>query len=244
MMLDMRRRSASSTDGSSGCNEAVVNMTEPKDFLLDEADEFRYFAPKTWFFWRGIIINFCLFCLIGHWLEIPYCMFMDWAFHVVADDYAVWSDPLWVPYWVYGVGTVVITLTLFPLKIHILEQRKTMIGAVIQFFVTAVVACALLELVIGLMINQPDATGKYPFWDNSMLPFNIFGQAWLVNDVILGLVSAFYVFIAFPFIQRAFSLLKPRTANRLFVFVLVFFAIVCFLAYVVPHIPGLLEFLT
>ena len=149
-------------------------MAALSSFKLHEADEFRYFAPKTWFFWRGVIINFCVFCLVGHWLEIPYCMFMDWAFHVVADDYDVWTDPLWVPYWVYGLGTVFITLSLLPLKIHILEQRKTMWGAVLQFFVIAVVVCALLELVIGLLINQPDATGHYPFWDNSALPLNIF----------------------------------------------------------------------
>ena len=71
-------------------------MAALSSFKLHEADEFRYFTPKTWFFWRGVIINFCVFCLVGHWLEIPYCMFMDWAFHVVADDYDVWTDPLWV----------------------------------------------------------------------------------------------------------------------------------------------------
>ncbi len=219
-------------------------MTEFKDFALTEDDERKYFAPKTWFFWRGIIICFCLFSLVGHWLEIPYCMFMDWAFGVVEDDYDVWTDPLWVPYWVYGVGTAVITLTLFPLKIHIMEQRKTMVGAIIQYFVIAVAACAVLELVLGLIFNQPDATGKYPFWDNSVLPFNIFGQAWLVNDVILGLVSVFYVFVAFPFIQKAFSVIKPRTAHHLFIFVLIFTAFICVLTYVVPLIPDLYDFLT
>ena len=217
---------------------------QASDFLISEADEFRYFTPSTWFFWRGVIINFCIFCLVGHWLEIPYCMFMDWAFHVVADDYDVWTAPLWVPYWVYGFGSVIITLVLYPLKIHILEQRKSLIGAVVQFFIAAVAICALLELVIGLMINQPDATGKYPFWDNSILPLNIFGQAWLVNDAILGLVASFYVFIIFPFTQRAFSLLKPRTNNRIFVFTVVFFLIVCVLSYAVPLFPDLYNALT
>lgn len=188
-------------------------MAALSSFKLHEADEFRYFTPKTWFFWRGVIINFCVFCLVGHWLEIPYCMFMDWAFHVVADDYDVWTDPLWVPYWVYGLGTVFITLTLLPLKIHILEQRKTMWGAVLQFFVIAVVICALLELVIGLLINQPDATGHYPFWDNSALPLNIFGQAWLVNDIILGIIAALYVFIIFPSLSARFRCISRVRAT-------------------------------
>ena len=216
-------------------------MAALSSFKLHEADEFRYFTPKTWFFWRGVIINFCVFCLVGHWLEIPYCMFMDWAFHVVADDYDVWTDPLWVPYWVYGLGTVFITLTLLPLKIHILEQRKTMWGAVLQFFVIAAVICALLELVIGLLINQPDATGHYPFWDNSALPLNIFGQAWLVNDIILGIIAALYVFVIFPFTQRALSLLKPSTCDLIFLFVLIFFGAVCIFSYAVPHFPMLYD---
>lgn len=220
-------------------------MKDAKAFMLTEVDEVKYFAPKTWIFWRGVIICFCLFCLVGHWMEIPYVMTMDFLFHVVEDDYAVWDDPLWVPYWVYGFGTVIATLTLFPLKIYILEHRRTMVGAILQYFVVAVLIAAVLELVIGLMINQPDPiTGKYPFWDNSVLPFNIFNQAWAVNDVLLGLVSLFYVFVVFPFIQKAFMLINQRTANRLFVFVIVFFLFCCFLTYVVPHIPDLYNFLT
>lgn len=215
-------------------------MTEFKDFMLTEDDERKYFAPKTWFFWRGVIICFCLMCLVGHWLEIPYCMFMDWAFNVVEDDYDVWTDPLWVPYWVYGVGSAVITLTLFPLKIHIMEQRKTMWGAVLQYFIIAVTACAVLELGFGLMFNLPDETGQYPFWDNSVLPLNIFGQAWLVNDIVLGLVSLLYVFFIFPFVQKAFSVIKPRTAHYIFILVLVIFALACVLSYAIPHLPMLL----
>ena len=57
---------------------------------LTEKDEIGYFAPRTWDFWRALIVCFCLCCILGHWLEMPYCWLMDRLFGIVADDYAVW----------------------------------------------------------------------------------------------------------------------------------------------------------
>ena len=79
---------------------------------LTEKDEIGYFAPRTWDFWRALIVCFCLCCILGHWLEMPYCWLMDRLFGIVADDYAVWTDPWYHPYWVYGFGAVFVTLLL------------------------------------------------------------------------------------------------------------------------------------
>ena len=40
-------------------------------------DEIGYFAPRTWAFWRSLIVALCVFSIVGHWLEIPYCIFME-----------------------------------------------------------------------------------------------------------------------------------------------------------------------
>ena len=77
---------------------------------LTEKDEIGYFAPRTWDFWRALIVCFCLCCILGHWLEMPYCWLMDRLFGIVADDYAVWTDPWYHPYWVYGCGAASMTL--------------------------------------------------------------------------------------------------------------------------------------
>lgn len=194
-------------------------------------DEIGYFMPKTWAFWRSLIVCFFLFSIVGHWLEIPYCWFMNECFGVVDADYAVWTDPWWHPYWVYGFGAVVMTLVIEPLKEGIVLKRKTLWGALLETFVIAVLLAMVMELVIGWFINQPDEFGKYPFWDNSEMPLNIFGQAWLVNDVCIGLMAMLYLWVFYPLICNVFSVMKPRTANIVFALVIVAFAALIFSSY-------------
>lgn len=208
-----------------------IDASTVKKFFLTKNDERSYFSPKTWFFWRGIIMYFFIFSVVGHWLEIPYCLSMHALFGIVENDYAVWTDPLYAPYWVYGVGTVIITLIMLPLKMNMLKRRKTMWGACLEFFVIAVVLCAAMETIIGFMINQPDAAGEYPFWNNSILPFNILGQGWLVNDIILGLVAVLYTWVAFPFCQKLMGFASHKVANGIFVGVLIGAVITCVLTY-------------
>lgn len=196
-------------------------------------DEIGYFAPKTWGFWRSVIASFCIFTIVGHWLEIPYCMFMDYFFGIVADDYAVWTDPWYHPYWVYGFGSVAITFLIEPLKESIVKRRRTLAGALLETFITCVTITAVLELVIGLMINQPDSTGKYPFWDNSGLPLNIFGQAWLVNDIVIGFVAVIYVWVLYPLVCEGFILLKSeRKANLVLAIIVIVFLGCCTASYI------------
>lgn len=202
-----------------------------KRFMLNQSDEVGYFKPKTWAFWRGIIMYFFIFSIVGHWMELPYCHFMDIAFGIVEEDYAAKLDPWYIPYWVYGVGTAIITLIMLPLKVNIVKRRKTLIGAAIEFLLIAILLCAAMETVIGLLINQPDHLGEYPFWDNSQLPLNILGQGWLVNDIGLGFVSLLYVWVIFPFLQKVMDMLSHKHANMIFVVVMVLMVIVCVLSY-------------
>ena len=190
-----------------------------------EKDEIGYFAPRTWDFWRALIVCFCLCCILGHWLEMPYCWLMDRLFGIVADDYAVWTDPWYHPYWVYGFGAVFMTLLIEPLKERLILHRKTLWGAFLESLVIAILAAMVLELVMGWLINQPDPmTGEYPFWDNSQLPLNIFGQAWLVNDFFIGLVAMIYVWVIFPLVCEGFSRLSPKAANVAFALIIIGFA--------------------
>ena len=127
--------------------------------------------------------------LAGHALELPYCSSMDALFDIVEDDYAVFIDPWYVPYWVYGFGALGMTFVLEPLKERIIARRKTLAGALAEMFVIAVFLSMAMELAFGLLVNQPDATGTYPYWDNSKLPLNVLQQAWLVNDVFIGFAA-------------------------------------------------------
>lgn len=117
------------------------------------------------------------------------------------------------------------TLLIEPLKERLILHRKTLWGAFLESLVIAILAAMVLELVMGWLINQPDpTTGEYPFWDNSQLPGNVFGQAWLVNDFFIGLVAMIYVWVIFPLVCEGFSRLSPKAANVAFALIIVGFA--------------------
>jgi len=160
-------------------------------------------------------------------MEIPYCLFMDWAFGIVDDDSLVFADPMY-PFLVYGFAAVGAALVLVPLRDWMRLHRPTFARAVIDFFMLAVIASMLGELIMGWMLNQPDPyTGLYPLWDNSYLPGNIFGQAWIVNDVLLGALVTLYVWVLYPALVKLVSFVPPRYGWPVTIVVVVSFVILC-----------------
>lgn len=198
------------------------------------------FKPKTLNFWKSLIICFCLLCILGHWLEYGYCIFMDSVFHIVDSDYPVWSDPIYHPYWVYGFGAVFMTLAIEPLKEKIITKRKTIIGAILETLLIAIIISMLLELVFGLLVNQPNEFGIYPYWDNSKLPGNILGQAWIVNDIFIGIGACIYVWIIYPLIYKIFESLKPFASNTIFIIIIIIFLCCCGISYTQLITAGIL----
>lgn len=192
-----------------------------------------FFAPRTWAFWRAVITCFCACCLIGHWLEFPYCWLTNSLFNCVDDDYALYIDPWFHPYWCYGFGAVGMTLFLEPTKRWFVRRHKTMLGAVGESYGWAVVLAMLMEWGAGVLVNQPDATGHYPYWDNSQLPLNVGGQAWLVNDVFIGLVAIVYLWLMFPLVCKGYERLGRKRANLVFGLVVAVFAACCVVSYTI-----------
>ena len=193
--------------------------------LLSKEDELHGYAPDSFAFWRNLAVYFCVFSVLGHWLEIAYCSFMN-LFGIVDADSLVWDDPMY-PFLVYGVGVAVCVLFLVPLKTRLVERCRTLAGAGVRFFLVTVVICMLMELAMGFMLNQPDAAGVYPLWDNSQLPLNILSQAWLVNDVALGAVAMLYTWAVYPLCQKALAKLPLRVMNALAAVVVVGFVVLC-----------------
>ena len=145
-------------------------------------------------------------------------------------DSLVWDDPFY-PFLVYGIGTVVCTLVLMPLKIRLVARQRTLLRAGIQFYLVTVVVCLLMELVMGLMLNQPDAAGTYPLWDNSELPLNILGQAWLVNDLALGAVAMLYTWVIYPLCQKVLAKPPIRVMNTIAALIIGGFIVLCFVKF-------------
>ena len=171
---------------------------------------------------------FCVFSVLGHWMEIVYCSFMN-VFGIVDADSLVWDDPMY-PFLVYGVGVVVCALVLMPLKTALVARCATLVSAGIQFFAVTVVAHACHGTGRGFVLAlncQPNAAGEYPLWDNSQLPFNILGQAWLVNDLALAAVAMLYTWIVYPLCQKALGKLPLRVMNLLAAVVVIGFVVLC-----------------
>lgn len=192
--------------------------------VLTKEDELRGYAPDTFSFWRNLAMYFCVFSVVGHWLEIIYCSFMN-IFGIVDPDSLVWDDPFY-PFLVYGIGTVVCSLMLVPIKVTLLKHNSSG-RALIIFFAVTVIVCMLMELAMGFMLNQPDPTGEYPLWDNSDLPLNILGQAWLINDIVLGVVALLYTWLIYPLCNKAVARLGSAVANVLAVSIVLGFMVLC-----------------
>lgn len=176
-------------------------------------------------FWRNLAVYFCVFSVAGHWMEIAYCSFMN-LFGIVDEDSLVWADPLY-PFLVYGVGVAVCAIALVPLKERLLARRRTRWGAGAEFYLIAVVACLVMELVMGLLLNQPNELGEYPLWDNSVLPLNVLGQAWLVNDLALGAVAMLYTWAVYPLCERALAKVPARVMDAVALATVAGFAVLC-----------------
>ncbi|OUO91108.1 hypothetical protein B5F40_04815 [Gordonibacter sp. An230] len=194
--------------------------------LLVREDELYGYAPDTFAFWRNLAVYFCVFSVLGHWMEIAYCLFMDVCFGIVEDDSLVWDDPMY-PFLVYGVGVAVCAVVLVPLRGRLVAVRRTLVGAGVQFYLISVLVCLAMELAMGLMLNLPDAAGEYPLWDNSELPFNVFGQAWLVNDAALASVATLYTWVVYPLCQKLLAKVPLRLMNVLAAAVVACFAALC-----------------
>ena len=174
---------------------------------------------------------FCVDNVAGHVLESLYCKVMDKCFGIIDDSYAVTFDPWYHPYWVYGFGGLAMTLIFEPLKEGIIARHRSMPGAVLETYAIAVLASMGMELGFGLLVNQPDENGNYPYWDNSKLPLNVFKQAWLVNDLVMGAVTVVRAWLTYPLFCKGMSRLSERTANAAFAATVGVFAAACTSSY-------------
>ena len=143
-----------------------------------------------------MIIFFCIFSVLGHLVEYPYCWVGMRFFGTLDPTDEVLANPF-KPFFVYGVGIVLCCIFLEPLREWLLKRCPKRWQALVLFFVICVFIGMTFELGQGHLQNQP-VNGEYPLWDVSDYPGNIMGQAWIVNDVLLGLLFTFIVWVILP----------------------------------------------
>lgn len=190
-----------------------------------QSEEKNFFNLRKWSFWRDAIIYFCVFCVVGHWMEAGFCTLIKWG--IVPGIYdptsQIWSDWLY-PFPVYGFGTMACILVLFPIK-NVLQKsiKRKWTPLVISFLINTLI-CTAIELVLGLLQNQP-VNGVYPLWDYSNMFCNFMGQVCLQNSLAFGGVSTLMTWVVYPSLEGQMSKLNNQIANILFIVILVFFLI-------------------
>ena len=222
---------------------AKAVLTQPFDAEVKQrelAKDLDCYQPRTWAFWRNIIIYFCVFSVVGHWMEAAYCTLI--RFGMIPGTYdpnsQIWSDWLY-PFIVYGFGAVACVLLLYPVK-NFLEKRirSRVVPLLISFVVNALV-CTTIELVMGLMVNQPGPDGKLPLWDYSDMFCNFMGQVCLQNAIAFGVVATLMTWVIYPALEQLLSKVPRDGMNIAFIAVTVGFCILIFLYYVNVALPDL-----
>ena len=213
---------------------AKAILTVPLDLetsKIDTSKEDEFFAPKKWPFWRNLAIYFCIFSIVGHWMEAAYCTLI--RFGLIPGTYdpnsQIWHDWLY-PFAVYGFGAVACVLLLFPIKSFLQKHiKKTYISIALSFVINASV-CTIIELIMGLLLNTPpNADGVLPLWDYSNMFCNFMGQICLQNAVAFGVISTLMTWFIYPQLELEISKISKDYMNIIFVIVVVFFIFLNFL---------------
>lgn len=204
-------------------------------------EEKGFFKLKTFAFWRNLIIYFCVFSVVGHWMEAAYCTLIKYG--LIPGTYdpnsQIWSDWLY-PFMVYGFGFTACVLLLFPLKNWMQKKLKGSAAPLVLSFVANALVCTAIELTMGLMLNTPAGPdGKLPLWDYSDIPFNFMGQVCLQNALAFGMVATLMVWVVYPGLEKLIGRLPRDVMNIVFVGVVVGFIVLYFLYYINVQLPDL-----
>lgn len=193
-------------------------------------EEEKLWNLKSPVFWRNLVLYFCIFSVVGHWMEWSVCWLIRWG--IVPGTYdpnsGIWHDML-NPFFVYGAAFVIIGLILFPLKNWLMKVCKGKLPvALLASFVINTLFCAAIELVLGFTANMPPdpVTGKLPLWDYSDMAFNFMGQICLLNTTFFGVMATLMTWLVYPAMEKAFSNIPKDIMNMITVVVVLFFVLV------------------
>ena len=185
--------------------------------------------PKDPIFWRNLLLYFCIFSVVGHWMEWGVCWLIRWG--IVPGEYdpnsGIWHDML-NPFFVYGAAVVFIGLLLFPIKNWLQKKTPNIVVAIILSFIVNTLFCAIIELAMGLVLNTPPdpVTGHLPLWDYNNMAFNFMGQICLLNTSFFGVMATLITWLVYPNMERAFRRIPHDIMNVVSVVVVVFFILV------------------
>lgn len=183
-------------------------------------------SPKQLAYWRNMVIYYCIFSVVGHWMEAAFCMgiALGWfAGDPGWDNTSLWRDWLY-PFPPEGVGFVVCAMFLYPIKCWFQEHVHIPALPLALSFVVNGCFCSAIELCFGLAQNADHA-----LWDYSTMPFNFMGQVCLQNALLFGVASTLITWVIYPFLERLVDRVPRDIMGIATVAILVAYAILQFL---------------
>lgn len=178
--------------------------------------------PNELVFWRNLIMYYCIFALVGHWMEAGFGMLIRWGIvsgTYTPSDYSLWEEWFY-PFPTEGFGFVMCVVLLYPARRWLQAHIHDRITPFVLSFLLNSFVCGAIEFFLGLVVNA-----QLQLWDYSDLPFNIMGQVCLQNSLCFGVISTAIVWIVYPLIERVVGRTSKDVMNVIFVGIVAFYAL-------------------
>jgi hypothetical protein len=187
---------------------------------IDLPKDDEYWTPYKFSFWRHLTIYAFSAAFLSHFFELVYCLIAK-AFGDTSSPPGVFENYL-EPYWIYGFAIIILVLLIHPLKFLVKKESSNGTVEIILTFVITSIIALIMELVFGLLMNQPDALGVFPLWDNSHQPLSVLGQTYWLNDVICGVVATLWVWFLYPLFEKLLVKIPDKAENIVAVMIVAF----------------------
>lgn len=190
-------------------------------------------APRwSWPFVRNLIMYFCIFSFLGHWMEMSFCLAIKAG--LVGGEYDPSNTMLWrdwfYPFPMHGMAVVLIGVLLYPLWRMLVRKTNVAVGSLLSFVINGLM-CGLIEFTFGLLWNA-----DLQNWDYTNMPFNFMGQVCLQNVIGFAFAASIIAWMVYPWLERTLARLPEAAMNIAAVVVLMVFLVAQTLYLVEPPI--------
>jgi uncharacterized membrane protein len=190
-------------------------------------------APRwSWPFVRNLVMYFCVFSFLGHWMEVTFCLAIKAG--LVGGEYDPSNTMLWrdwfYPFPMHGMAVVLIGVLLYPLWRFLVRKTNVVVGSLFSFVINGIM-CGLIEFTFGLLWNA-----DLQNWDYTNMPFNIMGQVCLQNVIGFAFAASIIAWMVYPWLERTLAKLPGAAVNIASVVVLMAFLVAQTLYLVEPPI--------
>ena len=190
-------------------------------------------APRwSWPFVRNLIMYFCIFSFLGHWMEMSFCLAIKAG--LVGGEYDPSNTMLWrdwfYPFPMHGMAVVLIGVLLYPLWRMLVRKTNVVVGSLLSFVINGLM-CGLIEFTFGLLWNA-----DLQNWDYTNMPFNFMGQVCLQNVIGFAFAASIIAWMVYPWLERTLARLPEAAMNIAAVVVLMVFLVAQTLYLVEPPI--------